>query len=563
MASRPQLECVIGESGAGKSLYVSAFQCVEFLRDEGGDYWHNLPLKAEGLAERSGKSVDEVERRLKLIPEEELKTWREGKGGPWSFFVDKDIKGAHIAIDEAHRYFGKKHSKEHLHSLGEWAGGLRHSGATAQLITQHEFKLSTDARNEAGVQTRIFSPNQRKEPFTGAKYYDVLQLLAKLRCKKIGLTIVREGVSSGKNVRDFFNDGLRFIWHRAEHYRCYDSYNNLNAEGAEHDGHLNRPKEEWERYSWPRLLKWYVERNYKPTALRVAGVAAFVWLFALGGLGTIVDGVFETARNATAAMSPDTPEEKARKEAATKGKGGEPQPTLAALPQDNAKLQELIKHNQYLALKLTEASQYAEQLTGLVAVVKDTAYWADGSTAKTGDVVQQGAFAGARIEAIDPKAGTVRLSNDRILRVGVLTPDQFARVRAWQAAANGEAQPANRSAVPAAQGSVPSGSPAPVPVVGESGARSSAGDSPVLGNPGTTVLPSPRRSIRHLRGGGTGTGSANGDGGLSGHPVESLPVDGWTPVGRRTDRTPGPVLPGTASSGGQGNHGPEDPSPDP
>lgn len=560
MASRPQLECIIGESGAGKTLYVVAIKLVEFLKNESGDFWHNLPVRPEGVAALVGKPVEEIEPRLKLIPAEELKTWVDGKGGPWSFFADKEIKGAHIAIDEAHRYFGKKHSKPHLAALGEWSGGLRHHGATAALITQHEFKLSTDARNEAGVQTRIFSPSQRKEAFSGAKWYDVLQLLSKFRKRKIGLTIVREGVQQGRTARDFASDGFRYIFHRPEYYAAYDSFNNIQAEGAD-DGADNRPKEEWERFSWPRLLLWYLERNFIPTAIRALLVGFVVWLFALGGLSWTVESVFAAASSSMDVMSGQPEQGKAVSGKGKSAQAGEPQPTLAD-PRD-IQLQQLAEVNRTMAMKLQEAAVYAEEITGLVAVVGDTCYWADGSSGQVGSVVETGPFAGKMVDSIDPKKGVVRLAGGIALRVGVLSPDQSQRLRSWRegAALGGPQSPA--AGAPGSGTNSPvnlrGGSPAlaPIPVLGS---RPAKGDSPVLGNSGPDVLQHPRRSIRRLRGGGTGFGPINGDGGVSGDPASDLPRDSGPASRGGTGGIEGPVLPRNSTSGGQGSDGPQVPA---
>lgn len=561
MASRAQLECIIGESGAGKTLYVVAIRLVDFLKHESGDFWHNLPVKPEGLAALCGKPVEEIESRLKLIPEAELKTWIEGKGGPWSFFAGKEIKGAHIAIDEAHRYFGKRHSKEHLSKLGEWTGGLRHYGATCSLITQHEFKLSTDARNEAGVQTRIFAPSQRKELFSGAKWHDVLQLLSKFWRRKIGLTIVREGVPQGRSARDFMSDGFKYIFHRPAYYAAYDSYNNIAAEGAV-GGSDNRPKEEWERFGWWRLLAWYFERNFVATSIRVAALAVAFWLIPLGGIGYCVDSVFGITTTMASSLAGGKPSLSDKTKSVQ-----EPQPTLAKVnPAElSQKMADLAETNRELATRLMEASRYAEELTGLVAVVGDSCYWIDGSSGKVGDNVLQGPFAGRTIVAVDPKRGAVELSGGNVLRVGVLAPAQYERVRSWQAAASGWSQPATKgSAVPgeaSAVGRVSGGSSSAVSERRPAGGV--APDNGTVQSDSDAVVHEPaRRSIRMLRGGGTSVGPADGDRGFSGYADPGRPGNGGTSPGRGAGGIEGPVLPGPASTRGQGGIGAEVPADD-
>lgn len=564
MPSRPQCEYVVGESGSGKTYVCGPVFLEAFLRDEHGVHWSNLPLKIDGLAKLTGLPVEKVEERIKLIPSDVMNEWAKGLSGPWDFFKDMDLKGAHVAIDEAHRYFGKQHSKEHLAKLGDWVGHLRHSGATCQFITQHEFKISTTARNEAGVETRIFNPNQRREKITGARWYDVLQFVSKWYGRRIGLSLVREGVSTGEKTRAFQYDSLKFIWHQQKYFAAYDSYNNIAAEGVTETGESKRPKEEWERYGWLRLLVWYIDRNTSETVLRLALVVAVMWAIPFGGakwaVGSVLQGGVKAAQSLAA---PKLANGESKPKPGEKGSPSESEPTLAKLkPEDAEKLKALAEINRTLAARLADAALYAEELTSLVAVVGDSCYWADGSTGKAGDNVETGAYRGRKIISVDAKSGRVELEGGTILRVGVLAPSQSLRVRSWVEAGKADSAPGVPGSATAGAGLSGGTLPAAGVSSGRINGAGAIGHGTGSGNELTPIPAPARRSIRMLRGGGTGATGLPRLGPVREDTTPNSPGNSGSDPRSGSDPDGGGLLPGQSETRGQSDPRPQDPAND-
>ena len=144
MATRSIIQYTTGTPGTGKSfLRCPVFLINEFLPDSEGVHWSNFPIGlvnedhlhppayegetfieriAAHVAGKTGRPAESYEKRMQLIPEEELKKWETGESGPWEFFRDKDLSGAHIAIDECHNFIGRKHDKKHREKWQAWLG---------------------------------------------------------------------------------------------------------------------------------------------------------------------------------------------------------------------------------------------------------------------------------------------------------------------------------------------------------------------------------------------------------------------------------------------------------
>src|SRR5688500_7782343 len=95
-----------GAPGTGKTYS----RCARFLYDwwlpeETGVHWSNFPINVDAFA----KKFPNANERIRIIPKEELAKWTacDGTHGPWDFFHEMDLQGAHIAIDECHNYLAK------------------------------------------------------------------------------------------------------------------------------------------------------------------------------------------------------------------------------------------------------------------------------------------------------------------------------------------------------------------------------------------------------------------------------------------------------------------------
>lgn len=432
MPARPQCLVVIGESGSGKSLVRCAqFLADEFLVQETGLHFSNFPVNFDGLAAASGKPVEEVRRRVRIIPAGVMKRWADGLESPAVYFEsvkeeegDNSLVGAHVAIDEAHRYLGRHHKPAHLATWSDWIGHLRHNGMTVEFLTQYDTKLHHFARHEAGEMLTIRAPSRERDSVWGCYLYDELQLLSKIWRKKIGVSVVTPGVSKGtKGVFEPTGEA-RIIWWNKRHFACYDSYNLVEREG-QGDGagaEKRRPKEEFERYSWPYFLLWFFGRNCQPVTLRLGGAALLMWVFAFGG-GTWLTAQFQSHFKS---LTSRAGRNLIARQAALGAGAGKAQPNVPQAVVDAAP-----------AIEPTLLAEYRDRLPSpgreergkdapvldlgpvtVVGIVGDSVIFGDGSQYSVGETITDGIFQSQVVEWVNAKQRQARLSGGLVLRLG-------------------------------------------------------------------------------------------------------------------------------------------------
>src|SRR5437763_1315821 len=97
------IEFTAAPSGTGKSFD----RCARFLADQWlplaeGVHWSNFPVFIDPLVayvlERHPDFHEPwLRERVQTIPADELDRWRREESGPWTFFLGKDLTGAHVA----------------------------------------------------------------------------------------------------------------------------------------------------------------------------------------------------------------------------------------------------------------------------------------------------------------------------------------------------------------------------------------------------------------------------------------------------------------------------------
>lgn len=536
MPARAQTTFTTGESGSGKSLIRCAhFLVDEFLPDEVGVHYSNFPINFPKLAEVMGWSEEQLRERVQLIPADELIKWRDGNSGPWEYWAGVNFKGAHIALDEAHRYCGTSHPKRHIDAWMEFCGHVRHQGGTVEFVSQNRAKLSKKVVDECGVWIDVVSPLRRKEPFSGATWYDTLQVASKLLGRQVGLSFELRH-SKGSGTKTWNLETMISHWHNAKYFSVYDSYNvvHLEGQGDGQGAEIRRPKEPWERFSLPYLLVWYFARNALPLGLRLVGISLLVWAFAFNGIGSAVSTVLNAGMQSSAKLAKQSGKDYTAQPERTKPVvSGEPEPTLAAPYNKAANSKELAalrEEHGVLASEIDVMKTELERRSVLTAVLGENAYFGDGNVYKVGDHINEGIHRGEFIREVNSKAGRVRLSNGLVLRLGVVSRDSLDRLRQYV--------PSHSPGMPTAPGSVGPGriSPAGIrvsPGSNPSGASQSGiagGHAPLSGSPTPQPAEQPRRRLRSIDGSVNRPGRSDDLGGLDRNPAGlSAPDDQPTP----------------------------------
>jgi len=443
-----------------------------------GVHWSNFPVRFDkwqdeqgntglGLVELAAKyrgmSPDDVRDRVKVIPQEVLTKWLDDNilEGPWSYFEDKDINGAHIAIDEAHSYFPYRGRPAHAKRLMEWLSEIRHRGATVEFITQHPGQVCGELRRACGEQYILTNLENDTEPMGGCRVGDWLELWARWVSGKY-VSYVRQERLIQWGASWKIADSRAFTldpWY----FGLYDSYSApLLSGGTTGMGNLQA----WQRYGRLRILWWFYRRNWFPISWRLAVVVFFVWMIFFGGVNFAADYFSSFTKSFLkgpgVAVKQSTRVEKTGREmpkeireainVASKidpilsagssnasvefmipdiiqGKvverkvKGRPSEVIGEVSAVLWKLGREIKSVQGEALasvqKVRELEKRLGELGNLVLISGDTVRFESGDIYKVGEKIDYGPYEGLEIESVDSLRRAIRLSDGRLVRLGL------------------------------------------------------------------------------------------------------------------------------------------------
>lgn len=153
-----------GQPGAGKTYSRVLWLVTDFLLNSDGIYITNLPLKVDLICEyvskKTGKSVEDIKKRIHIIPDDVMRSWRDlsdrskkqelmrykenNDFPPAKYFESFQLDNARIAIDEFHRYFNKKSPSDLSLLWNDWFAEIRKLGCSFEAITQTSFCFPPD-----------------------------------------------------------------------------------------------------------------------------------------------------------------------------------------------------------------------------------------------------------------------------------------------------------------------------------------------------------------------------------------------------------------------------------
>lgn len=279
MAYRDQLIITAAPSGTGKTYVRGVCYIVKvFLPDESGVLYSNYPHDIPAIQEHfKGKiEPEEIERRLQRIPRDVLDSWMNDGCGPWDYFAGKDVKGAHIAIDEVHNYLHKKSSASHVQLWKKFLGEIRKRGATIELLTQAQNKLPSDLLTEAALLIRLVDSQSLQDPLFKIELADWYEMLACYTgIYPAAVWEIREHLVGTKH-----EEISRRKWRRDKYYfKLYNSYN--DTEDGE-QGIGEPPPKMYQKLNFIALHWWFLKKNFESVLPRVLGVAFAFWLVSGG-----------------------------------------------------------------------------------------------------------------------------------------------------------------------------------------------------------------------------------------------------------------------------------------
>lgn len=294
-----------GVPGAGKTyVRASRFIVDDFLFNSSGVHYSNFPLNVDLIAKhhfeqlnkkkifsflhRRKKSVtiDDIKKRIVVIPDSVLLSWRKELSGPWDYFKDIDLRYCHIALDEIHEIIKPSSSSEYVSKWDEFLGTIRHRGCTIEGLTQDIKSVHDCFKGRAALRYELVPLEDVRDPFLGIRLYDYYQLKASFTGdfhKSVVLVEFKKN-AFGRFIK---NHQTRFLI-TPEYFPYYNSFSSALSEG-ESDSDRS-VQYEYERLTKIGLLWWFISRNCFPIISRFALFALFIWLCFGGGIVLLING---------------------------------------------------------------------------------------------------------------------------------------------------------------------------------------------------------------------------------------------------------------------------------
>lgn len=304
-----------GVPGCGKTYVRAArFLVDDFLINTRGVHYSNFPLNVDVIADEVSRKMsrkfgifglkkrkvtpEDIKKRIVVIPDEVLQSWRMERSGPWDYFAGVNLKYAHIAIDEIHNFLSPLSSLEYVQAWNDFLGEVRHRGCTFEGLTQDVGQVSQVLKGRAAVRLELVPGEDLRDPYFKIKMLDWYNLKAAFTG------------SFHKTVIAFEKRKLFSSW-KVNHSRCFlivpeyfKYYNSFNAslqekaqgEGAEEQDRT--PLNEYQQRGKISLLCWFFRRNWVTLTWRTAAVVLGIWLCFFGGISWVISDFISSTNKA-------------------------------------------------------------------------------------------------------------------------------------------------------------------------------------------------------------------------------------------------------------------------
>ena len=302
MASETIISATFGSPGAGKTYSRVKWLVDDFLvNNPSGMYITNIPLNIPVISEYLSRilskgdivvSPDDIASRLHIIPDDVLIYWEklnqvDNKDllsfdsttfPPAAYLQQFNLEGAHIAIDEFHKYFSKRGPKQLKKLWNDWFAEIRKTGCVFEGITQSYGQMADEFLDKCAIRLELLNHADLKDPFFYVRMGDWYELKAGLTGKSS-----LQRVSARETIRSSTDSG-RIAWHptgrnqtfvlSSDYFRFYNSFRNLTGVS----GKRQTPSEIYGR----KVIFWFLRRNIFNIVPRVLLVVLVAW-FLLGG----------------------------------------------------------------------------------------------------------------------------------------------------------------------------------------------------------------------------------------------------------------------------------------
>lgn len=302
-----------GVPGSGKSYVRCACFLVDyFLLNSDGLHISNFPVNREEIAKevvrrsnlfKSGFwakitapfrrkqhhiTVEDILKRIIVIPDSILQSWRNEQSGPWNYFNGVELTESHIALDEIHNFISPTKSVEYLKKWDEFLGEIRHRGCTFEGLTQDILSVDPILKNRAGIRLELVPADTLRDPFFHITMSDWYELKACFTGEIKKCVFERE-------YQMRFSRWACLRTHRfylnQDYFKYYNSYNASLSEKESGEVNENRcPKYEFQKRTKLSLVTWFCLKNIWTLAPRLIIFFFCIWLFFFGGFVIVLHG---------------------------------------------------------------------------------------------------------------------------------------------------------------------------------------------------------------------------------------------------------------------------------
>ena len=328
MATESIISATFGTPGSGKTYSRVKFLVDDFLiNNPSGMYITNIPLDIPAISDYISRMLskgdrvvtsEDVSSRLHIIPDHILISWEKlnqlenrdlntftsDTFPPSSYFQQFNLEGAHIAIDEFHKYFSKKGPKPLRKLWNDWFAEIRKTGCVFEAITQSYGQMSEEFLDKCATRLELVNHADLRDPFFQIKLGDWYELKAglfgKLPLQRVSERETMRGTSdsgrvvwkpTGKN-KTFVLDPLYFSF--------YNSFRNYTGSSAQRKS----PSEIYGK----KILIWFIRRHFISLFSRFFVAALLVYFLLGGGVQFCIMSLFKTLsfageKNSTASLA--------------------------------------------------------------------------------------------------------------------------------------------------------------------------------------------------------------------------------------------------------------------
>jgi len=314
MATESILSATFGAPGAGKSYCRVRWLVDDFLiNNPTGLYITNIPLMVDVIADYVSRrlasrenppSAEDIKKRLVVIPDAIMIAWEKLNNynfkdlalfdnktfPPVQYLQQYDLSGAHIAIDEFHKIFGKKSPKPLRALWNDWFAEIRKTGCTFEAITQSYGQMNEEYLDKCATRIELVNHSDSRDIFFHIKQGDWYELRAGMTGKTVVQRVTCRETMRGTNDRGAISwiptgKSETFLI-TPDYFRFYDSFRNSTGSS----GVRKSPSEIYGRGVW----KWFLRRHIWALFSRFLIVIIFCWLTFGGGILYVMKGFLGT-----------------------------------------------------------------------------------------------------------------------------------------------------------------------------------------------------------------------------------------------------------------------------